>query len=69
MTDPESLAQLRRRFVDSQETLTKEWETRLRNDPRKGAAMILRIVERRRRLNRKEGQRLRKMLQHEQYMI
>ena len=65
MTDPESLIQLRRRFVDSQETLTKEWEIRLRNDPRKGAATILRMVERRRRLNRKEGQRLRKMLQHE----
>jgi ribonuclease HII len=65
MTQRISLAQLRKRFVEQNETLTQEWEQLLRNDERKGAQAILRAVEKRRQQNRTEGQRLRKMLMHE----
>ena len=65
MTEHLSLAQLRTRFVEQNEALTKEWEERLRADPRSGAAAILRAVDKRRQQNRAEGQRLRKMLMHE----
>lgn len=61
-----SLTELRRRYVEQGRALPRDVEARLRADPRAGAAVILRAVERRRRENRAEGQRLRRMLRFEQ---
>ncbi|MGD8862683.1 MAG: ribonuclease HII [Myxococcales bacterium] len=60
-----SLSELRRRFVTGGQALPRELEERLRDDPRAGAAAILAAVERRRRLNRAEGQRLRHLCRYE----
>jgi len=61
-----SLAQLRRRYVDEGRPLPKSTEDALRSDARAGCAAILAAVERRRRDNRAEGQRLRTMRRFEE---
>lgn len=61
-----TLAQLKARYVDEGRPLPKALEDELRADPRPGAKAILRAVERRRRDNRAEGQRLRTMLRFEE---
>lgn len=60
-----TLAELRRLYVDEGRPLPKDVEEALRTDPRAGAQAVLAAVERRRRANRAEGQRLRRMLLHE----
>lgn len=62
---PESLSELRQRYVVDGRPMPAAVEAALRDDPRAGAASILAAVERRRKKNRAEGQRLRKMLQYE----
>ncbi|MEE2635732.1 MAG: ribonuclease HII, partial [Acidobacteriota bacterium] len=56
------LSDLRERYVDRQRPLPRELERRLREDDRLGAGRILAAIEKRRRDNRAEGQRLRQML-------
>jgi len=56
---------LRRRYVDGERPLPASVEAALRADGRAGARAILEAVERRRRANRSEGQRLRTMLRYE----
>ncbi len=63
---PLKLAELRRRYVDGARPLPAAVERALKEDPRAGAKAILAAVERRRRANRAEGQRLRHMLRFEQ---
>ena len=60
-----SLSELRERYVDRGRPLPAPLEDELRQDPRPGARAILDAVERRRRDNRAEGQRLRMMLRFE----
>lgn len=60
------LGELRARHVDAGHPLPRALETRLRADGRVGAAAILRAVERRRRDNRAEGQRQRKLRRYEE---
>ncbi|MFL5306516.1 MAG: ribonuclease HII [Polyangia bacterium] len=60
-----SLSDLRARYVDRERPLPAAIEEWLRTDPRPGARAILDAVERRRRENRAEGQRLRMMLRFE----
>ena len=60
------LADIRKRYVDAERALPIEIETALRDDPRPGAKAILEAVAKRRRANRSEGQRLRKLLRYEQ---
>ncbi len=60
-----SLAELRRRYVEQGRALPRELETRLREDTRAGAKAILAVIERRRRDNRAEGQRLRRLCRFE----
>jgi ribonuclease HII len=60
-----SVSELRARFVEKGEPLGEACEAALRNDARAGAREILRLVERRRRANRAEGQRLRHLLRFE----
>lgn len=62
---PKTLAELRRLYVEEARPLPREEEERLRQDPRAGARAILAAVEKRRRENRAEGQRLRHMLAFE----
>jgi ribonuclease HII len=62
---PPSLAELRARYVDRGRPLPAALEDALRADPRPGARAILDAIERRRRENRAEGQRLRMMLRFE----
>jgi ribonuclease HII len=59
------LTKLRLRYVVQGRPLTADLEAALRADPRPGAKAILEAIERRRRENRSEGQRLRKMLRYE----
>jgi ribonuclease HII len=59
------LADLKARYVDRDRALPAAIEAALVADPRSGARAILAAVERRRRANRSEGQRLRKMLRYE----
>lgn len=59
------MAALRARYVDGGRPLPAAIEAALRADPRAGARAILGAVERRRRDNRAEGQRLRTMLRFE----
>lgn len=61
-----SLAELRRRYVDDGRRLPRDVEAALRADERTGCAAILAAVERRRRDNRAEGQRLRTMRRFEE---
>lgn len=60
-----TLRELRRLYVDEGRPLPREVEARLREDGRAGARALLEAVEKRRRENRSEGQRLRNMLVHE----
>ena len=60
-----NLAQLRERYVERGRALPGEIERQLLADPRPGAQALLAQVERRRRANRAEGQRLRHMLRYE----
>ena len=59
------LSQIRTRYVVEGRPLETELEAALRADPRPGAKAILDAVQRRRRDNRSEGQRLRKLLRFE----
>jgi len=60
-----SVAALRQRFVLRGEPLPEGCEAALARDPRAGARAVLALVERRRRENRQEGQRLRHLLRFE----
>lgn len=60
-----TLTEIRARYVERGRPLPAELEASLRADPRPGARAIVESVERRRRDNRSEGQRLRVMLRHE----
>lgn len=60
-----SLQDLRRRYVDEARPLPARIAAQLEADPRQGARAILAAIERRRRANRAEGQRLRRMLRFE----
>jgi ribonuclease HII len=60
-----SVAELRARFVDGGRPLPEECEAALEADPRAGAREVLRLVRKRRRENRCEGQRLRNLLRFE----
>ncbi len=61
----ESLAELRQRYVVDERPMPAEVQRALEGDPRAGARQILAAVARRRKKNRAEGQRLRRMLRHE----
>lgn len=63
--DKLKLAALRERYVDGGHPLPRELEEKLRQDPRSGAQKLLEAIEKRRRKNRAEGQRLRKLLRFE----
>jgi ribonuclease HII len=60
-----TLVQLRRRYVEKGRPLPAALEEELRQEGGAGAQAILAAVERRRRENRSEGQRLRTMLRFE----
>jgi len=62
---PLNLAQLRERYLERGRALPAEVERQLLADPRPGACALLAQVQRRRRENRAEGQRLRHMLRYE----
>jgi ribonuclease HII len=61
-----SLDALRRRYVELGRRMPREVEAELERDGRAGAKRILEAVADRRRKNRAEGQRLRRMLRREQ---
>ncbi len=60
-----SVAELRVRFLDGERPLEEACEAALEQDPRAGAREVLRLVRKRRRENRAEGQRLRHLLRYE----
>lgn len=60
------LSELRRRYLEEGRALPRRVESLLREDPRAGAAQILRAVDRRRKAARAEGQRLRHLRRYEQ---
>ncbi|WP_420042226.1 ribonuclease HII [Anaeromyxobacter dehalogenans] len=60
-----SVAELRTRLLDRGEALGDACEAALEADPRAGAREVLRLVRKRRRENRAEGQRLRHLLRYE----
>lgn len=60
-----TLRELRRRYVEDGRPLPAKVERMLEDDGRPGARAILRAVARRRKKNRAEGQRLRRMLRYE----
>jgi ribonuclease HII len=60
------LADLRKKYVDEGRALPQHLEAALRADPRLAAKSILAAVEKRRRANRAEGQRLRHLFRFEQ---
>ncbi len=59
------LSELRERYVTQGRALPAELEAELRADPRAGARALLEAIERRRKKNRAEGQRLRRMFRYE----
>ncbi|MFW5875499.1 MAG: ribonuclease HII [Myxococcota bacterium] len=61
-----TLAELKKRYVDGGRALPADLEQALRADSRAGARAILEAIDRRRRRNRAEGQRLRRLLRYEQ---
>jgi ribonuclease HII len=61
-----TLAEIRRRYVEGSRSLPKELEAALRSDARPGAKAILAAIEKRRKENRAEGQRLRHLARYEQ---
>ena len=60
-----TLSELRKRYITEGRPLPAEVERELEADGRAGAKSILAAVARRRKKNRAEGQRLRRMLRHE----
>lgn len=60
-----SIAELRARFFDRARPLPEECEAALESDPRAGAREVLRLVRKRRHVNRAEGQRLRHLVRFE----
>ena len=60
-----TLTEIRRRYVETGRALPAAIEAELEADGRSGAAAILSAVRRRRKKNRAEGQRLRKILRFE----
>lgn len=64
-TGLEPLSKLRTRHLVQGHPLPRAVESLLRQDSRAGAAQLLRAVEKRRRANRAEGQRLRRMTEFE----
>ncbi|MCB9592679.1 MAG: ribonuclease HII [Sandaracinaceae bacterium] len=60
-----TIRELRERYVTEGRALPAELEAELRADGRAGVQAILDAVERRRRKNRAEGQRLRRMFRYE----
>lgn len=65
VSDRLTLAELKARYVDQARPLPRQVEALLRTDPRPGAKKLLEAIEKRRRKNRAEGQRLRKILRFE----
>jgi ribonuclease HII len=63
-----SVAELRERFVARGRPLSAECLAALAADPRPGAKAVHRAMERRRRENRAEGQRLRRLLEYETHL-
>lgn len=61
----DSLAALRARYLAADRALPAALEAELRVDPRVGAKTLLAAIDAKRRANRAEGQRLRKMLRFE----
>ncbi len=59
------LAEIRARYVERDRPLPKSIEAKLRTDARPGARKLLEAIDKRRRKNRSEGQRLRHMLRFE----
>lgn len=64
--DKLSLPEIRRKYVDEGRSLPQNIEAALRADTRAAARSILAAVEKRRRANRAEGQRLRHLFRFEQ---
>lgn len=60
-----TLGEIRERYVDGGRALPSALEAELRADARAGAKAILQTIARRRKKNRAEGQRLRKILRFE----
>lgn len=60
-----TLTEIRRRYLEAGRSLPAALEAELRQDPRAGARAILAGVYRRRKKNRAEGQRLRRILRYE----
>lgn len=60
-----SVTELRGRLLLHAEPLSEECERALHSDPRAGAREVARRIEGRRRANRVEGQRLRRLLRYE----
>lgn len=60
-----SVAELRARYVEGGRRLPRELELALRADPRPSARALVDHLDKRRRANRAEGQRLRHMLRYE----
>ena len=65
VSEQPTLSELKARYVDEGRPLPRELETILREDARPGAKKLLEMIEKRRRKNRAEGQRLRKLLRFE----
>ncbi|HTV21899.1 MAG TPA: ribonuclease HII [Polyangiaceae bacterium] len=60
-----SLTELRTRYLEGGRRMPRELELRLRDDPRPSARALIDSLDKRRRANRAEGQRLRHMLRYE----
>lgn len=60
-----NLVELRERYVEHERPLPAYLEKALEQDERRGAQQILKAIHARRKKNRAEGQRIRKMLRHE----
>lgn len=60
-----SVSELRTRYLEGGRRLPRELELRLRADPRPSARALIESLDKRRRANRAEGQRLRHMLRYE----
>jgi ribonuclease HII len=59
------LTELRTRYLEEERGLPRELELQLRADPRPSARALIDSIDKRRRANRAEGQRLRHMLRFE----
>lgn len=62
---PLNLASVRERYLDADRAVPSEIERQLRADPRPGARALVMRLDRRRRDNRAEGQRLRHITRYE----